>query len=119
MTATDRSTNVSNPPILRDDINYTKTGNLAKALVLKIGAPIILTVNHTKAKYREDGIVNSARGYVDSFQMEIGKENEVKAIWIVFQIQSIGKKLLEDSHELRKSHTPNDPNSVPIEVFKV
>ena len=40
------------------------TGNLAKSLLLKVEAPIILTVNHTKAKYCEDGIVSSARGYI-------------------------------------------------------
>ena len=92
LSATDRSTNISTPPQLTDDINYTNTGNLAKSLILKVGAPIILTVNHTKAKYREDGIVNSARGYVDSFQMDVGNENVVKAIWVVFQNKNIGKK---------------------------
>jgi hypothetical protein len=119
LSAVDRSTNISTPPTLPEDMNYTNTGNLAKSLILKVGAPIILTVIHTKAKYREDGIVNSARGYVDSFQMEPKAENEVKAIWVVFQNKAIGKKLREDSHELTGSHTPNDPNSVPIEVFKV
>ena len=119
LSAVDRSTNISTPPTLSEDMNYTNTGNLAKSLILKVGAPIILTVNHTKAKYREDGIVNSARGYVDSFEMEPKAENEVKAIWVVFQNKAIGKKLREDSYELTCSHTPNDPNSVPIEVFKV
>ena len=119
LSATDRSTNISKPPELTDDINYTNTGNLAKSLILKVGAPIILTVNHTKAKYREDGIVNSARGYVDSFQIEAGSENDVKAIWVVFQNKNIGKKLREESYDLRSSHTPNDLDAVPIEVFKV
>ena len=78
LSATDRSTNISAPQVLPDNINYTNTGNLAKSLIFKVGAPIMLTVNHTKAKYREDGIVNSGRGYVDSFQMD--NDNEVKAI---------------------------------------
>jgi ATP-dependent exoDNAse (exonuclease V) alpha subunit len=119
LSAVDRSTNISSPPELSDKINYTNTGNLAKSLIIKVGAPIILTVNHSKAKYREDGIVNSARGYVDSFQMESGNETEVKAIWIVFQNKDIGKKLRDESYQLRAYHTPNDPNAVPIEVFKV
>ena len=54
LNATDKSTNIFTPPQL--------TGNLAKSLLLKVEAPIILTVNHTKAKYCEDGIVSSAGG---------------------------------------------------------
>ena len=59
----------------------------------------MLTVNHTKAKYREDGIVNSARGYVDSFQMDEDNGTEVKAIWVVFQNKDIGKKIREVKHQ--------------------
>ena len=38
--------------------NASKTGNLQKVLKLKIGAPVVVTTNHSKRKYREDGIVN-------------------------------------------------------------
>ena len=44
--------------------NPGKTGNLETELKLKVGAPIVLTSNHSKQKYRKDGIVNGARGYV-------------------------------------------------------
>ena len=46
--------------------NPGKTGNLQSELKLKIGAPVVITSNHYKQKYREDGIVNGARGYVQS-----------------------------------------------------
>lgn len=44
--------------------NPGKTGNLPTELILKVGAPVVVTTNHSKAKYREDGIVNGARGYI-------------------------------------------------------
>ena len=45
----DQSTNISNPPELTDNLNYTITGNLQKHLKLKIGAPIMITVNNSKS----------------------------------------------------------------------
>ena len=38
--------------------NATKTGNLQTVLKLKLKAPVVVTINHSKRKYREDGIVN-------------------------------------------------------------
>ena len=55
--------------------NLGKTGNLETELVVKIGAPVVITSNHSKQKYREDGIVNGARGYVQSIQVS-NKDSE-------------------------------------------
>ena len=46
--------------------NPGKTGNLLNELQLKIGAPVVITTNHSKRKYREDGIMNGARGFVQA-----------------------------------------------------
>ena len=47
--------------------NPGKTGNLQTELKLKVGAPVVITSNHSKQKYREDGIVNGARGFCASY----------------------------------------------------
>ena len=64
----DRVTNVPGRPKLSEKVreNPGKTGNLETELNLKIVAPVVITTNHSKQKYREDGIVNGARGYVES-----------------------------------------------------
>ena len=115
----DQSTNLSNPPELPSNLNYTETGNLSKTLRLKVGAPIMLTVNNSKSKYREDGICNGARGFIDSFQVASGSLTEVRYIWVVFKDESIGRKMRFDHRHLLKVHKPMNPNAVPIEVCKV
>ena len=55
----DRVTNLPDrklPNRLKD--NPGKTGNLQTELRLKVGAPVLVTSNHTKKKFKEDGIVN-------------------------------------------------------------
>ena len=42
--------------------NLGRTGNLKTELVLKVGAPVVITTNHSKQKYKDDGIMNGARG---------------------------------------------------------
>ena len=113
----DQSTNISNPPELTDNLNYTVTGNLQKHLKLKVGAPIMITVNNTKSKYREDGINNGARAFIDSFQMS-EDFSEVIYIWIVFKNEGIGQKLRQDNRHLLKIHKPNHSKAVPIQVSK-
>ena len=52
----DRVTNLPDrklPGRLKD--NPGKTGNLQTELKLKVGAPIVITSNHSKQKFREDG----------------------------------------------------------------
>ena len=67
----DRALNLPNAPRIseKDQQDLNKTGNLPKSLKLKVGAPIVVTSNHSKAKYREDGFVNIARGYVQALQI--------------------------------------------------
>ena len=115
----DQSTNISNPPELGDNLNYTKTGNLQKSLRLKVGAPIMITVNSSKSKYREDGVNNGARAFIDSFQLAEDSSSSVRYIWIVFKDEKIGQQLRNDNRHLLKIHTPNHPKAVPIEVCKI
>ena len=63
--------------------NPSKTGNLQTELRLKIGAPVLITVNHSKKKYKEDGIMNGARGFVQNIQ--VSKSNPIDKFFPAFQ----------------------------------
>ena len=71
--------------------NPGKTGNLLSELNIKVGAPVVITTNHSKQKYREDGIVNGARGFGQSIQVSKDNLDKVEMIWVVFNKESMGK----------------------------
>ena len=89
----DRVTNLPHGPKLsdKDQENINKTGNLPNKLRLKIGAPVVITSNHKKGKYREDGIVNGARGFVQALQVSKDGLNKVEVVWIIFNNEKIGR----------------------------
>ena len=64
----DRAVNLPSRMALPQKLNENpgRTGNLHGVLRVKVGAPIVITCNHSKQKNREDGIMNGARGYVQS-----------------------------------------------------
>ena len=66
-------TNAPNAQKLSSSIPLTQTGQLEGKLILKVGAPIMITSNHEQPRYKNNGIVNGSRGYVDSIQ--VSKEN--------------------------------------------
>ena len=74
----DRITNVPGQPVSkRLNLNPGQTGNLQQELRLKVGAPILITCNHSKKKYKEDGICNGTRGYVQAIQVSKNDPNKV------------------------------------------
>ena len=64
--------------------NPGRTGNLEDQLKLKVGAPIVVTTNNVKQKYREDGLVNRARGFVQAIQCCKENPNRVEIVWVIF-----------------------------------
>ena len=111
----DRVTNLPGrkiPQRLKD--NPGKTGNLQSELRLKIGAPVLITSNHSKQKYREDGIVNGARGYVQSIQVAKENSEKVEVIWVVFNKESVGRLYRFELNYLRKDHNPGHELATPI-----
>ena len=58
--ATDRATNFKKHPKRGTGKDE---GQLSTNLMLRRNAPVVITCNHSEAKYREDGINNGARGY--------------------------------------------------------
>ena len=112
--ALDRCTNLENPPQVSNKLSLTQTGSLEDKIFLKRDAPVVITCNHAKAKYKEDGIVNGAKGFIDSLQVSKTDREKVEVVWVVFNDQNVGKLLRYDYKHLRKLHQPIDENAVPI-----
>ena len=74
----------------------------------------MITSNHPKAKYKNNGLVNGARGQVDSVQMSKDDPNVVEVVWVRFCDNKVGQLLRNDSKHLLEQHKPNDPFAVPI-----
>ena len=87
----DKCTNLENAPNPPQDMAYTAAKGLPGKITLMVDAPILITMNDLK--YKEDGIVNGARDYVDSFQFDDDNDGSLKVIWIVFRDETVGKRL--------------------------
>ena len=94
--------------------NLGKTGNLETELKLRVGAPVVITSNHDKQKFREDGFVNGARGYVQSIQVCKGDPEKVDVIWVVFTRESICKRYRFEHSHLLKDYNPGHKLATPV-----
>ena len=84
--------------------NPSKTGNLQTELRLRVGTPVLITVNNPKKRFKEDGMVNGARGFVQSIQVAKSNPEEVEIVWVVFNKESIGKLYRFTHRHLRENH---------------
>ena len=114
--STDRVTNlpVENKVPEKLSENPGKTGNLQEDLRLKVGAPVVITKNHSKTKYKEDGIMNGARGFIQAIQTSTSNPEKVEVVWVIFNNEDIGKRYRFDYKHLRKSFNPGHENATPI-----
>ena len=112
----DRVTNLPVGSKLPENVseNLGKTGNLQEDLKLKVGAPAVITTNHSKQIYREDGIMNGARGFVQAIQTSNQNSERVEVVWIVFNNEVIGKRYRFDHKHLRQNFNPGHENATPI-----
>ena len=96
------------------DVPYTQTGYIPKSISVKKNAPIMLTQNHTNRSFREDGICNGNRGFIDrvDFSKKPGHENEISCIWVEFYDKS-GQKYKEHMKKKQNLYNPNY-NAIPI-----
>ena len=83
--AKDSVTNRKNHVPLPDTVSYSKTHGMMTNLIIREGAPVMITVNHKKPQYKEDGIVNGAKGWVDFIQTSESNPEKVDIIWVVFK----------------------------------
>lgn len=102
--AIDKSTNHPFAPEVSDKLPLTRTGQLQKKIVFKEGAPVMITSNHPKKKYKNNGFVNGARGYIDSIQASTADPDVAEVIWVHFNDDKIGQLLLSDSKALLEKH---------------
>jgi hypothetical protein len=112
----DRALDLPNGPRIseKDQQDLNKTGNLPKKLILKVGAPVVVTSNHSKAKYREDGIVNGARGFVQAIQVSKQNPENVKVVWVVFNNEKMERQYRFEHNYLRQEFNPGHPLATPI-----
>ena len=94
--------------------NPGKTGNLETELRLKVGAPVVITTNHSKQIYREDGIMNGARGYVHLISVSKQDSEKVDIIWVIFIQETIGRRYRFDHSYLLKDYNPGNKLATPI-----
>ena len=96
--------------------NLGKTGNLPTDLRLKVGAPVVITSNHKKRKYKEDGLSNGARGYVQAIETDPKDRQRVLRVWVVFNDETIGRRYRAEHFHLREFFNPKHPLATPIEA---
>ena len=94
--------------------NLGKTGNLPTVLKVKVGAPVVVTCNHKKQKYKEDGIVNGARGFIQAVQTNPDDTEKVDALWVVFHDEKIGRRYRSENYHLRSDFDPGHHLATPI-----
>ena len=112
--SSDKSTNVLNPPPLLKTLPLTQTGQLEHQIIFKKGAPVMVTSNSQEPKYKQNGLVNGVRGYIDSFQYSKEDPSSPEVIWVRFNDDKTGQLLRTDNLHLLQHHKPDDPLSVPI-----
>ena len=118
LSSTDVSTNRKNVPAISKNLPHTQTGQLESKVVIKKGAPVMITSNHREQRYKNNGIVNGSRGYIDSIQVAKDNPDQVEVIWICFNDENTGQLLREDNKHLLSSHKPDNPKAVPIKRQK-
>ena len=114
----DESINSKTGPKVPENLPHTQTGQLETSLILKKNAPVMITSNHPQQRYKNNGIVNGSRGYIDSIQFSKENPKEIEIIWVRFNDDQTGQLLRQDNQALLKHHKPNDPKAVPIRKQK-
>lgn len=113
--AKDKITNRKNYIPIPDSVSYTKTHGMIKNLVIRKGAPVMVTVNHKVARYKEDGIVNGAKGYIDYIEMSRTNPDIVEIIWVVFQNEEVGMRCYQqETNRVKPKGINLNPKALPI-----
>ena len=120
----DRTLNVADVPPLPKNLPYTKTGSLPSTLKIKVGAPIVITSNHKVKRFKEDGMVNGARGHIVFIEVSEKNSEEVTCIWVEFNNKEVGAKYRSDPEHLKlRKNLPLSEYATPIlpikKTFKV
>ncbi|HIF60881.1 MAG TPA: hypothetical protein EYQ26_15580 [Rhodospirillales bacterium] len=95
-------------------VSFHKKKGMVQNLIIRNKAPVIITTNHSKGRYKEDGISNGSRGYIDYIQTD--KDGKVTIIWVVFRDEKIGSKCYKRETRKYRPKEGNyiDPKALPI-----
>ena len=100
-----------------ENISQATTGYLPNSLEIKTEAPIVITTNHPKRIYKEDGLCNGAKGYITHIQVSDEDEEQVEIIWIILNNKDFGKRYRFDHLKYRKNlNLPEE--AIPIFPIK-
>ena len=111
----DKTTNRKTHIPLPGTVSYSKTQGMMSNLIIRKGAPVMLTLNDKTARYKEDGLVNGATGYIEYIQTAKGNEDQVDIIWVVFQDKDVGAKCYKrEKFHLRPQDIDIDERAIPI-----
>jgi len=124
----DKISDAKNYMPVPDTVSYEtgKKKGMVKNLIIREGAPVMLITNDKKTRYKEDGIVNGATGYIDYIQTAEGNSEIVDIIWVVFKNKDVGNKCYRrerrhsrprySDHWLDPAALPIFPVQKPVEV---
>ena len=95
-------------------------------LIIREGAPVMLTCNNPTPRYKEEGLTNGAFGYIDFIQVSKQDPEVVEIIWVVFNHERVGKRHYkaekrhlrpeEFEHLIHEDALPILPTSRPYQV---
>ena len=110
----DNPTNLKNPPPLDPNLPLTQTGQLEQRVLFCQGAPVMMTSNHPVKRHKNNGLVNGARGYIDSIKASKDDPDVPEIIFVRFNDDITGQMFRRENIGLTQDHKPNDPLAVPI-----
>lgn len=108
------TSSLKNPPPLDPNLPLTETGQLEQRVLFCQGAPVMMTSNHQVKRHKNNGLVNGARGYIDSIKPYKDEPDVPEIIFVRFNDDTTGQLFRRENIGLTKDHKPNDPLAVPI-----
>ena len=124
--SSDKVTNRKTHTPAPESVSISKVHGMMKNLIIREGAPVMITTNHSVSRYKQDGLTNGAFGHIDFIQVSDKDPEVVDIIWVVFKDARVGKRHYKaETRHLRKKDLahlihedalPILPSKKPFEV---
>ena len=124
--SSDKVTNRRTHTPVPEAVSYSRVHGMMKNLIIREGAPVMITTNHSVSRFKEDGLTNGAFGYIDFIQLSDKDPEVVDIIWVVFRDARVGKRHYKAekrhlrkrdlSHLIHEDALPILPSKKPFEV---
>jgi hypothetical protein len=97
-----------------EQVSFNEKNVMMKNLIIRNGAPVVITINHKTPRYKEDGITNGSRGFIDYIQTN--SKGVVNIIWVIFNDKTIGRKCYKRENAKYRPAEGNyvDDKALPI-----